>query len=99
MDQYAVGQNFFVNQKEIRQLLIDFRGADYGYEQYGALNGFFNATSLKEDNFVYMPGWRRRQIGSGYNQDLRRDFFIFAIMLDGTTFAIGAKSIKMGCTQ
>ncbi|KAK9746645.1 Pyruvate phosphate dikinase, AMP/ATP-binding domain [Popillia japonica] len=78
---------------------INMLGADYGYEQYGALNGFFNATSLKEDNFVYMPGWRRRQIGSGYNQDLRRDFFIFAIMLDGTTFAIGAKSIKMGCTQ
>ncbi|KAI4454859.1 phosphoenolpyruvate synthase-related [Holotrichia oblita] len=78
---------------------INMLGNDYGYEQYGALNGFFNAKSLKEDNFLYMPSWRRRQIGSGYNQDLRRDFFIFAIMRDGTVFSIGAKSIKMGCTQ
>ncbi|GJQ79831.1 hypothetical protein Trydic_g23295 [Trypoxylus dichotomus] len=78
---------------------IKMLGSSYGYEQYGALNGFFRVESLNEDKFLYLPSWRRRSIGPGERQELRRDLFIFGILKDGTAFSVGAKSIQSGCTQ
>ncbi|KRT84071.1 hypothetical protein AMK59_1377, partial [Oryctes borbonicus] len=78
---------------------IDMLGSNWGYEQYGALNGFFKSESSNEDEFLYLPSWRRRSIGLSEPQELKRDFFVFGVLKDGTVFSVGAKSIKSGCTQ
>ncbi|KAF5297015.1 hypothetical protein FQA39_LY12229 [Lamprigera yunnana] len=78
---------------------IHLLGDEKGFEQYGGLQGTVFGKAFGTKVPLSLQGFRKRYWGTEESVARHRDFSIFAVIEDGTSFNVGVKSCKSGCTR